>query len=269
MTRPLSIVDAFTDRPFAGNPAAVVIVDRDDQPDESWMQQVAAEMNLSETAFVQPRAAGGFALRWFTPAAEVELCGHATLASAHVLFTTGRAPTDQPIAFHTRYRGELVCQRNAAGWIEMDFPADPAAPADPPSELAALVGPPIVAAGRSRYDWLIELPDPDAVRTFQIDFPALAAIDMRGLIVTAQDDSPGEFDFLSRFFAPRYRINEDPVTGSAHCVLGPWWADRLARDRLLAHQASPRGGTLQLHVRDPRITLAGQAATITEGTLLA
>jgi len=266
MSHPIYQVDAFAERPFAGNPAAVVLVDGAAWPDEAWMQAVAAEMNLSETAFVR-RLAGdeAFGLRWFTPAAEVELCGHATLASAHVLWETGAVAGGQAIGFETLHSGRLTCRRDEAGWIAMDFPADPAAEAEPPAGLIAALGVEPTAAARSRYDWLIELADAAGVRSAAPDFPALRGIETRGIILTAPGE--GEADFVSRFFAPRLRVEEDPVTGSAHCVLGPWWADRLGRAALTGWQASRRGGAVGVVVGGDRVALSGRAATVLRGTL--
>ena len=266
MPTPLAIVDAFTDRPFAGNPAAVCLIEA--EAEAAWMQRVAAEMNLSETAFVRPIDAG-FELRWFTPAAEVELCGHATLASAHLLWEDGRVPRDREIRFETRFRGALVCRRERTGGaILMDFPADPAEPVAPPAGLVERLGVRAVAVGRSRYDWIVELENEAEVLEARPDFPALAEFDTRGIAITARASRAG-FDFVSRFFAPRLRIDEDPVTGSLHCVLAPYWAERLGRDELRAFQASPRGGALQLRLRGDRVELGGQAVTITRGELVA
>ncbi len=263
METPLYHVDAFTDQPFAGNPAAVCWTEAG--RDDAWKQAVAAEMNLSETAFVSPRAAGdGFDLQWFTPAAEVELCGHATLASAHVLWETGRAPTDEPIRFHTRHRGVLTCARPETGWIAMDFPADTVAEQAPPVGLAATLGVEPVRIVRAPYDWVVELTDEAAVRAAEPDFASLARFDMRGVALTAPGKLPG-VDYVCRFFAPRLRINEDPVTGSLQCVLGPYWAARLGKDTLAAEQVSSRGGRLRVTVRGDRVDLAGQAVTVARG----
>jgi len=262
MSQPIVVVDAFTDRPFAGNPAAVCVLAR--AADESWMQSVAREMNLSETAFLH-REDGAFRLRWFTPAAEVALCGHATLASAHWLWESGAAPASEPLAFETR-SGRLVAMKGGP-WIALDFPAKPPEPAEAPAALAAALGAAPVAYATSQFDALAELASEDEVRELRPDIGALAALPVRGLIVTARASSAG-FDFVSRFFAPRVGVPEDPVTGSAHCVLGPWWKGRLGKDDFLAYQASPRGGVVRVGVRKDRVLLGGQAVTVWKGELL-
>ncbi len=261
---PLYQVDAFTTAPYAGNPAAVCVLEA--ERDDAWKQRVAAEMNLSETAFVRP-VDGGWRLQWFTPAAEVELCGHATLATAHTLWETGRAPAGRPIGFDTVHCGRLTCTRHADGRIVMDFPADPPREADPPAGLIDRLGVEPVRVLRSTYDWIVELADEPAVAAAAPDFPGLGAVEMRGVALTARADRPG-IDFVSRFFAPRLRINEDPVTGSLHCVLGPYWARVLGKDVLEAHQVSPRGGRLGVAVRGDRVDLVGDAVTVARGELL-
>ncbi len=260
-------VDAFTDRPFAGNPAAVCVLPG--PADEGWMQAVAREMNLAETAFLHRRPAGdGFALRWFTPTTEVELCGHATLASARVLWEEGHLPPGETARFHTR-SGLLTAERRGE-WIELDFPAEPPEPAAPPAGLLAALG---LAAGdawytgRNRFDWLVEVGAEEIVRELQPDFTALKAIPTRGAIVTAPSAAPG-FDFVSRFFAPGAGIDEDPVTGSAHCCLGPFWAARLGKDTLVGRQVSARGGTVRVRPAGDRVILGGQAVTTLRGELL-
>lgn len=254
----LTIVDAFTDRPFAGNPAAIAILDA--YPPDPVMQAISAEMNLSETAFCVPGAEPGeHELRWFTPVAEVDLCGHATLATAHVLDAAAR--------FATR-SGVLATTPGADGWIELDFPADPPAPADPPPGLEAVLGgvsPAAVRAGRD--DWLVELADVRAVRALEPDLSALVALGRRGLIVTAAGEGDS-IDVVSRCFYPAYGIAEDPVTGSAHCTLAPYWAERLGRDELVCEQASRRGGIVRTRLAGDRVVLAGQAVTVAETTLL-
>ena len=256
-------VDAFTSVPFAGNPAAVCILP---QPrGAEWMQQVAREMNLSETAFLDPRP-DGYNLRWFTPAVEVDLCGHATLAAAHVLWEEGHLDPQCEARFLTR-SGRLSARR-AAEWIEMDFPATPEAAAEAPAALAAALGAAPVHVGRSRFDYLVELESEAAVRGLQPDFGLLRPLPVRGIIVTSRGSSDG-FDFVSRFFAPASGIDEDPVTGSAHACLGPYWSARLGRREMLAYQASARGGVVRVRVEGDRVHLGGQAVTVLRGQLLA
>lgn len=262
-------VDAFTDRAFAGNPAAVCWLP--EAREAEWMQRVAREMNLSETAFLVRRGGGdGFDLRWFTPAVEVDLCGHATLASAHVLWESGLLPAGETARFHTR-SGLLTAERlaGADGWIDLDFPAKTAEEVTPPPGLFEALG--ITEArfvGKSRFDYLLELPSEEAVRALRPDFGRLRTIPVRGVIVTARA-AQGPFDFISRFFAPAAGVDEDPVTGSAHCTLAPYWGGRLGRDTLLAHQASERGGVLRLRLAGDRVKLGGQAVTVLRGQLLA
>jgi PhzF family phenazine biosynthesis protein len=262
----ISQVDAFTSNAFAGNPAAVCLL-TDTRPAE-WMQQVAREMNLSETAFLLRRD-DGFALRWFTPTHEVDLCGHATLASAHVLWTEGHLPDDEPADFHTKSGTLTARARN--GWIAMDFPAEPLAPAEaPPALIDALdVDPTFV--GRNRMDYGVLLENAAAVRSVDPDLRRLATVDTRGVIVTAPAEAGADHDFVSRFFAPRVGVPEDPVTGSAHCALGPFWAERLGRTDLVARQISDRGGTVRIQMEDPaseRVLLMGQAVTVLQGELI-
>lgn len=254
-------VDAFTDRPFAGNPAAVCLLP-EPRPDE-WMQAVAAEMNLSETAFLL-RQEDGFDLRWLTPAVEVDLCGHATLASAHVLWEQGILGSAAPARFWTR-SGLLTAQRHRE-WIEMDFPAEPSEAAEPPDGLLEALGARAVNVGRNRFDYLVELATESEVRTLSPDFRQLAAIRTRGTIVTARSDSVG-FDFVSRFYCPTVGMNEDPVTGSAHCCLGPYWAARLGKEAMVGRQVSARGGIVRVRPAGNRVILGGQAVTVLEGTL--
>ncbi len=263
---PLTItqVDAFTSEPFGGNPAAVCLLPR---PLESgWMQHVAREMNLSETAFLVRRDDGSFDLRWFTPAVEVDLCGHATLASAHALWEAGHLAPDAPAVFHTR-SGRLSAVRRDS-WTEMDFPAEPDEAAPAPEELAAALGADPAYVGRNRFDYLVEVDNEATVRRLAPDFRRLGQIEARGVIVTARADTDG-FDFVSRFFAPHAGIDEDPVTGSAHCCLGPHWQRRLGRDAFTAWQASARGGLVRVAVRGERVALSGQAVTVLRGELLA
>jgi predicted PhzF superfamily epimerase YddE/YHI9 len=256
-------VDAFTDRPFAGNPAAVCVLS--EAAPEQWMRDVAREMNLSETAFLVPED-GGFRLRWFTPAAEVVLCGHATVASAHVLWQDGHLPPGAQARFHTR-SGLLLADRRG-NWIELDFPATPAVPADPPSGLLAALGCQAQAVMRNRFDYLLELDSEAAVRRLAPDFTALRKIEARGVIVTARSSTAG-FDFVSRFFAPAVGVDEDPVTGSAHCALGPYWGERLGKAGMTAFQASARGGIVRVQLEGDRVILGGQAVTVMAGELVA
>jgi PhzF family phenazine biosynthesis protein len=255
-------VDAFADDVFSGNPAAVCLLTG--PADAGWMQSVAAEMNLSETAFVEPRA-GGYGLRWFTPVAEVGLCGHATLASAHVLYETSLAMAPEPIRFES-LTGPLVARRDD-GLLVLDFPARPAAPAAPPASLLAMLGvSTAVWTGRSEDDIMVVLRHEDEITGLRPDIAALAEIDTRGVIVTAPASRPGT-DFVSRFFAPGVGVPEDPVTGSAHCTLAPYWAGRLGRSGLTGYQASARGGTVRVCVEGDRVLLAGRAVTVFSGHL--
>jgi PhzF family phenazine biosynthesis protein len=259
---PVWQVDAFTDQVFSGNPAAVCLLDR--EHDASWMQAVAAEMNLSETAFLR-RLEDGFELRWFTPAVEVDLCGHATLASAFTLWEMGVTPADEPIRFHTR-SGVLTASR-AENLIQLDFPATPPMACDPPPHLLeALVAEPIFV-GRTRFDSFIVVDSALAVRSLQPDFRRLAGITSRGVIVTAASDDD-RFDFISRFFAPAAGINEDPVTGSAHCSLGPYWGQCLGKTSMIGYQASARGGVVHVGPSGDRVVLGGQAVLVMKGELV-
>ncbi len=259
---PLVQVDAFTDTPFAGNPAAVCVLDTP-RP-APWMQAVAREMNLAETAFLEPRA-GGFGLRWFTPTVEVALCGHATLAAAHVLWETERlAPTAQA-RFHTQ-SGVLTADRRGA-WIELDFPATPPAPAEPPPALAQALGVAPKLVARSAFDYLVEVDGEATVRRLAPDLRALATVDTRGVIVTAPSDARA-YDFVSRFFAPRAGIDEDPATGSSHCCLAPFWGARLGKREMMGYQASARGGVVRVRLDGERVKLGGQAVTVLRGELV-
>lgn len=258
----ISCVDAFTERPFAGNPAAVCLLDH--PRDEAWMQHVAAEVNLAETAFVV-REDGGFGLRWFTPVVEVDLCGHATLASAHSLWSTGVVPAAEPIQFRTR-SGVLGAAR-INGAIELDFPSEPATPVAVPMDLAAALGAPLHWTGRNRMDYLVEVDNARTLRALTPDMNVVSQLETRGVIVTCSGEGT-EYDFLSRFFAPRAGIPEDPVTGSAHCCLAPYWAERLNRRELVGYQASPRGGVVRVRAGGNRVQLAGHAVTVYSGTLL-
>lgn len=263
-------IDSFADEPFSGNPAAVCLLSG--RADAEWMQKVAREMNLSETAFVSSEATGhAWSLRWFTPRVEVDLCGHATLAAAHALWEEGRADPAEPLLFDT-LSGRLAATRRGDG-IEMDFPAETAQPGEPPPGLLEALGVSApVAVARNRFDVLVEVADESAVRGVRPDFGLLAAVPVRGVMVTAvagPDLVARGVDFVSRFFAPAVGVDEDPVTGSAHCCLGPWWARRLGTDDLLARQLSERGGTVGVRVRGDRVLLSGRAVTVLKGELLA
>jgi PhzF family phenazine biosynthesis protein len=254
-------VDAFTDKAFAGNPAAVCILT--EPRDDAWMQDLAREMNLSETAFLS-RQEDGFNLRWFTPSVEVALCGHATLASAHILWEIGLVSPEEPARFHT-LSGLLTAKRKG-DWIELNFPATPEQPATAPPELGEALGLTPKYTGKSKFDYLFEVETEETVRNLKPDFALLKTMKVRGVMVTSRAASSG-YDFVSRFFAPGSGIDEDPVTGSAHCCLGPFWSQRLGKDELIAYQASRRGGTIRVRVSGERVCLSGQAITILCGEL--
>nr|WP_145486210.1 MULTISPECIES: PhzF family phenazine biosynthesis protein [Streptomyces] len=267
----IRIVDAFTDRPFAGNPAGVLLLEGDGFPADGWMQNVAMEVNHAETAFAHRLPAGGdadWALRWFTPVTEVAMCGHATLATAHVLHTTGAHAG--PVRFATR-SGVLVATPAADGAITLDFPAAPLTPVDVPDGVAEALGAEPVAAfdtGADVGDLLVELADEETVRGLAPDHKALAAYSARGIIATARADDPaGGYDYLSRCFFPNVGIDEDPVTGSAHTALAPHWSARLGRADLTGLQASPRTGLVRTGARGERTLLTGRAVTVVEGEL--
>ena len=258
---PLLLVDAFTDGPFSGNPAAVCLLPawRDDR----WLQSLAAEMKHSETAYLV-RNADGFDLRWFTPAIEVALCGHATLASAHALWEQGVVPADAVIRFATKSGTLTATPRN--GRIELDFPLNPEEPVEPPAELLPALGVTARYVGKSRFDYLVEVESEAIVRKMTPDFRRLAGAPVRGTIVTSRSTDP-RFDFVSRFFAPAAGIDEDPVTGSAHCCLAAYWQKRLGKNEFVAYQASPRGGIVHVRVVNDRVLLGGQAVTVLKGEL--
>ncbi len=256
-------VDAFTNEPFRGNPAAVCVLPQ--AREERWMQAVASEMNLSETAFLVRRA-DGYDLRWFTPTTEVELCGHATLASAHVLWETEQLRADEEARFHTQ-SGLLTATRRG-DWIELNFPARPPQPIDQATvDLSKILGAEPKYVGQAVYDYLVEVEGEETLRGLAPDFKAMQQTGRQGVIVTARAASP-EFDFVSRYFAPGAGIDEDPVTGAAHCALGPYWQSRLGKDAFTAYQASARGGVVRVRVNKDRVLLGGQAVTIMRGELL-
>jgi predicted PhzF superfamily epimerase YddE/YHI9 len=259
---PLFLVDAFADHPFTGNPAAVCLLDR--WPDDAWLQNVAAEMKQSETAFLVS-GDSGYELRWFTPTVEVDLCGHATLASAFALWHAQRVPREEPIHFHTRsgqlsayMRGEL---------IELDFPIEPQQECPPPPGLLESLNVRAGYVGKSRFDLLLELDSEAAVRAVTPDFRQLAKVACRGVIVTARS-SIASVDFVSRFFAPASGIDEDPVTGSAHCTLAHFWRARLNKCQFCAYQCSARGGRVEVQIVDDRVRLAGCASLVAKGHLI-
>ncbi len=261
MSYPLFIVDAFTDHAFAGNPAAVCLLE---QPgNERWMQQVATEMNLSETAFLCPEA-DGYRLRWFTPSIEVKLCGHATLASAHILWESGRENSATPLRFYTK--SGLLTAEEDTGAIELDFPALTVQPCPAPDGLAEALGAKLQFVGQTGMDHLCEVESEPVVRGLRPDIARLSAVQTRGIIVTSRA-SGGRYDFVSRFFAPAAGVPEDPVTGSAHCALGPYWASRLGKEKLFGYQASRRGGEVRVLVQGGRVRLGGRAVTIVRGAL--
>ncbi len=255
-------VDAFTSTPFAGNPAAVCLLP--EHASEDWMRDVAREMNLPETAFLV-RYDDVYDLRWFTPTVEIDLCGHGTLASAHVLWETGEVRQDETIRFNTR-SGPLAARRDG-DWIELDFPATPVTPCDAPPELPEALGVSPSFVGRSVFDYVVEVPTESEVRAVAPDLAAISRMDTRGVIVTSRSDNP-EIDFVSRFFAPGSGIDEDPVTGSAHCALGPYWQTRLGKANFSARQLSERGGELRGRVDGQRVHIAGQAVTVMRATLV-
>ncbi len=261
MAQNLVQVDAFTDRAFGGNPAAVLVLPR--PASENWMQAIASEMNLSETAFVHPES-DGFRLRWFTPRLEVDLCGHATLAAAHVLWESGSSDSST-LRFFTR-SGILTAARRQE-WIELDFPAEFEEYCAAPSELTEALGVAMHYVGRNRFDYLIEVENEKTLRSLAPDLSLLESIAARGFIITSRSDS-AEYDFVSRFFAPGAGVREDPVTGSAHCCLGPFWATRLGKDEMVGYQASQRGGIVRVKVEGDRVVLGGKAVTVFKGELV-
>jgi len=256
-------IDAFTAEPFRGNPAGVVLLTAPAEP--AWMQAVAAEMNLAETAFVLRRP-DGFGLRWFTPAVEVALCGHATLASAHALWEAGWLTAHEPARFHT-LSGLLVAERRGDE-IELDFPATPPRPADAPAALRAALGVDFQYVGKSIYDYLLRVDSEATVRALRPDFARLKQVETRGVIVTSRS-ATSDADFVSRFFGPAVGIDEDPVTGSAHCCLASYWAEELGRPELRGYQASARGGYVRVRLAGDRVRLGGSAVTVFRGELLA
>ena len=268
MSLPIVQVDAFASAPFTGNPAAVCVLHS--PRDEKWMASVANEMNLSETSFIHPHATdhGAFELRWFTPTVEVALCGHATLASAHVLWEESHIAPHATARFHTK-SGLLTCDR-IGHWIEMDFPANPVEAADPPAQMAEALGVDLKFTGKSKFDYLVEVADEATVRALKPNYQVLRQLPVRGIIVTALADPANwhNYDFVSRFFAPGSGIDEDPVTGSAHCALAPYWLPRTGKAEMTGYQASARGGIVKVRPVNDRVFLGGQAVTVLRGELL-
>ncbi len=254
-------IDAFASSPFEGNPAAVCLLP--EYPGDDWLQALAVEMNLSETAFLKQRE-DGFDLRWFTPQAEVELCGHATLASAHFLWQEGLLEESETARFHTLSGQLTACRREE--WIEMDFPAAPPEATEAAPELSRSLGVDPLFVGRNRFDYIVEVESEEVLRAASPDFKLLAKVAERGVMITCLAEAP-EYDFVSRFFAPAVGVDEDPVTGSAHCCLAPFWSDRLSRETLVGYQASRRGGVVRTRVEGGRVLLGGRAVTVLTGRL--
>lgn len=263
MSLPLFQIDAFADRPFTGNPAAVCLLE--EAVGAEWMQNLAMEMNLSETAFLL-REGEAWRLRWFTPAVEVDLCGHATVAAAHALWEAGRLAADESAHFLTR-SGPLSARR-VGGRIEIDLPVKQVTESAPPDGLLESLGVNGIAVGRNQFDWLVEVATAAEVRGCQPDQRRLRTLGARGVILTSRSDDDPRFDFISRFFAPGSGIDEDPVTGSAHCALTPWWSAKLGKTEFTAFQASARGGILGLVLAGDRVRIAGGAVTVFRGELL-
>lgn len=253
-------VDAFTEKSFSGNPAGVCVLN--ERLDEELMEKIAMEINLSDTAFLV-KEDEGYNLRWFTPNAEVDLCGHATLASAHILWEKGYLRKDQEAKFRTK-SGLLTAKMNNS-WIELNFPAVPEEEMEPPAELLEALEVEAVYIGKNKFDYLIEVKSEEIVRKIKPNFVKLVKVSARGVIVTSKAK---EYDFVSRFFAPEIGILEDPVTGSAHCCLGPYWQKKLNKDEFIAYQASERGGILKVKVLGDRVLISGKAVTVLEGELL-
>ena len=255
-------VDAFTDQPFSGNPAAVCLLSG--PREEAWMQNVASEMNLSETAFLH-QGKDRFNLRWFTPTVEVSLCGHATLASAHILWETGLLTSEEQARFQTA--SGLLTAKKQGEEIELNFPATPPKTASEPPGLAEALGVVPEYVGANQYDYLVKVGSESEVRGAKPNFLQLRGLGVRGVMLTSESET-GEYDFVSRFFAPGAGIDEDPVTGSAHCTLGPYWGEILGKQEMVAYQASARGGVVQVRVGPERVYLGGRAVTVFRGELL-
>ena len=253
-------VDAFTDKPYSGNPAAVCILES--KPTDKLMQDIASEMSLPETAFLLPFK-DGYSLRWFTPSSEIDLCGHATLASAHILMEKGYINEGQKVDFYTK--SGLLTAKSEDGWIRLNFPARPEKESNAPDNLIDALNINPIYVGKNIFDYIVEVETEEIVRNIKPDFNKLMKVDMRGVIVTAKSK---EYDFISRFFAPEIGVFEDPVTGSAHCCLGPYWRNKLGKDEFIAYQASSRGGVLRVKVVDDRVFISGKAVTVLEWEII-
>ncbi len=262
MTQPIIQVDAFTNKPFAGNPAAVCVLS--EPRDEQWMLQVAQEMNLSETAFLVAQK-DGYNLRWFTPLVEVDLCGHATLASAHVLWETGQLAAGSQARFYTR--SGLLTAEQQGEWIELNFPVKPEQEVDEPAHLLQALGVPAQYIGKNEFDYLVEVDSEEVVRNIRPNFSLLKTVPARGVIVTSRASTEG-YDFVSRFFGPQVGVDEDPVTGSAHSCLAPYWGKKLGKDAMIGYQASTRGGIVRVRLDGERVLIGGQAVTVLRGELV-
>ena len=261
-TIPYLLVDAFSDRPFSGNPAVVCILP--EWKDDPWLQNVASEMNQSETAFLVQNV-NGYDLRWLTPKMEVDLCGHATLASAHVLWQGGLADRSKAISFSTR--SGILTASCVGDSIQLDFPLEPVQSVSAPASLLAALQVTVKSIAKSRFDFLVEVESEQILRQMTPDFRLLASVETRGVIVTSSSDD-SHYDFVSRFFAPLAGIDEDSVTGSAHCSLAYYWRERLGKEIFTAYQASPRGGMLGVQIAGDRVLLRGKVITIASGNLL-
>ncbi len=262
MNQKITLVDAFADRPFSGNPAGVCILT--EPRDASWMQNIAMEMNAAETAFLHPEQ-DGYRLRWFSPLVEIDLCGHATLASAHILWEDGHLPKEETARFYTN-SGLLTAVRNN-NWIEMDFPAERETAIETPPGLSEALGTELVYVGQNRFDILAEVTSEEMLRMLNPDLAFIAKLPCRGVMVTTRSDSP-DYDFISRFFAPSAGITEDPATGSSHCCLGPYWSKKLNKSEMIGYQASRRSGLIKIKLNGERIILCGKAVTTLRCELL-
>lgn len=260
MTLPIYVVDAFTDKPFGGNPAGVCLPS--EPLNDDLMQKIAQEMNLSETAFLSPYQ-NGYSLRWFTPNTEVELCGHATLASAHILWEMSMLPNDHGINFYTK--SGLLTAKKEDTWIQLNFPAELVSESDYPAELIEALHIDPIFVGRNRFDYFIEIESEDVLKKLRPNFSLLGTVQTRGINVTSKSK---EFDFISRCFFPAVEVNEDPVTGSAHCGLAPYWSKKLNKTEMYAYQASARGGIINIELQQGRVLMAGQAVTVMKCELL-